>query len=353
MKMIAMLGTRNDTMGGVSAVINVYASAGLFNRQPIEYIATHMDGGRIAKLSILARAAFRFWGLLVRGRVALVHVHVASRASFWRKSLLMLPAFLLGIPVILHLHGAEFALFYEKECGSIRKQIVCSVFNKASRVVVLSSVWKSWVQGISRNPHVVVIYNPVLLPVKHSWDTRKHGEVLFLGRLGKRKGTYDLLEAAARLARNQPQFRLLLGGDGELDQVWARAIELHIADKVELLGWIREVNKERYLASAMIFALPSYNEGLPMSVLEAMAAGLPVISTPVGGIPEAVTDGIEGFLVEPGDVSALANRLEQLLSNPELAEHMGKAARRKIETAFSAETILPQLEKLYTELGVA
>lgn len=340
-------------MGGVSAVVNVYASAGLFNRHPIEYIATHVDGGRAAKLNILARAAFRFWGLLVRGRVGLVHVHVASRASFWRKSLLMLPAFFMGIPVILHLHGAEFALFYEKECGGIRKRIVCCVFNKASRVVVLSSVWKNWVQGISRNPHVVVIYNPVLLPTKHSWDTRKHGEVLFLGRLGKRKGTYDLLEAAARITENHPQLRLLLGGDGELDQVWARAIELNIADKVELLGWIREVNKERHLGSAMIFVLPSYNEGLPMSVLEAMAAGLPVISTTVGGIPEAVTDGIEGFLVEPGDVSALANRLEQLLSNPGLAEHMGKAARRKIETAFSSETILPKLEKLYTELGVA
>jgi glycosyltransferase involved in cell wall biosynthesis len=103
----------------------------------------------------------------------------------------------------------------------------------------------------------------------------------------------------------------------------------------------------------MLYALPSYNEGLPMSVLEAMAAGLPVLATPVGGIPEAVSDGVEGFLVAPGDVAALAARLAQLLQDDGLAQRMGAAARRKVETTFSSQAVLPHVEKMYQELGFA
>ncbi len=105
------------------------------------------------------------------------------------------------------------------------------------------------------------------------------------------------------------------------------------------------------MQAARIYLLPSYNEGLPMSVLEAMAAGLPVITTPVGGIPEAVTDGVEGFLVQPGDVDALAGRLAQLLRDDALTQQMGAAARRKIEQTFSAEAILPHIDALYAGLG--
>jgi len=89
---------------------------------------------------------------------------------------------------------------------------------------------------------------------------------------------------------------------------------------------------------------------LPMSILEAMAHGLPVVATSVGGIPEAVSDGVEGFLVPPGDVAALEDRLQRLLSNKALRRQMGEAARRKVERLFSAEVVVPQLEALYSEL---
>jgi glycosyltransferase involved in cell wall biosynthesis len=305
------------------------------------------------KFGEFLRAFAKFMWLLLGGHIQLLHVHVSSRASFWRKSFFLFPAFLSGLPTVLHLHGSEFAIFFEKECGDLRKRIVQYVFNRVSRVVVLSSAWKIWVQGICTNPNVKAIYNPAMLTAGSTpWVQRKQGTVLFLGRLGTRKGTYDLLDAVAQLVVKHPQLKLLLGGDGELDQVRIRANELGISGNIELLGWLRGDEKDQYLQSAMIYALPSYNEGLPMSILEAMAAGLPIVSTPIGGIPEAVADGLEGFLVEPGDVAALANRLDRLLSEPGLAEGMGAAARRKVETSFSAEVILPQVEAVYRELGV-
>ncbi|MYM98841.1 glycosyltransferase family 4 protein [Duganella vulcania] len=352
MKKIVMLGTRFDTMGGISAVVNVYRAAGLFQRFPIVYLDTHCDGGAGAKLQLLLRTWCRFFVLLLSGQIGLLHVHVSRRASFWRKALFFLPAFLFRVPAVLHLHSGAFHEFYERECGSAGRWLVRLVFDRAAQVIVLSQTWRRWAATITANPNVHAIYNPVLMPAATAeWDARVAGQTLFFGRLGKNKGSYDLLEAAGRLAPRFPQLRLRMGGDGELAEVAARAGELGIAPQVELLGWVRGADKEHALASATLYVLPSYSEGLPMSVLEAMAAGLPVLTTPVGGIPEAVGDGVEGFLIAPGDVAALALRWEQLLSDPELARRMGQAARHKIATTFSAEAILPQLEQLYRDMG--
>lgn len=351
-KSIFMLGTRFDTMGGVSSVVNIYRATRMIDRFSIIYIPTHCDGSPFAKLKLMLTAYVRFLSMLFVGRVGLLHVHTASRASFWRKSIFLLTAFVFGVPTILHLHGAEFHVFYEKECGNLRKRFIRYIFNKVNRVVVLSVTWKVWVQGISDNPHVEAIYNPVILPkIAYDWKARKRGTVLFLGRLGERKGCYDLLGAAAKVVTLHPELQLLLGGDGELKQVRSRAGELGVGNKVELLGWVKGADKELHLFNAMIYALPSYNEGLPMSLLEAMAAGLPILSTPIGGIPEAITDGVEGFLIEPGDIDGLADRLSRLLDDPDLAQRMGEAARRKVATTFSADVVLPQIEQLYIELG--
>ncbi|HEU4851424.1 MAG TPA: glycosyltransferase family 4 protein [Telluria sp.] len=351
MKKIVMIGTGLDTMGGIAAVVNVYASSGMFQRFPVHYIKSHCDGSRFDKLRAMLGGYLRYLGMLLTGQVGLVHVHVASRASFWRKSVFFLLSFLFRKPAVLHLHGGEFAIFYGQESGPLQRRFISWVFDRAAHVVVLSAKWKEWVQSISRNPNVDVISNPVIMPeTVAAWESRRGTQVLCLGRLNKGKGSYDLLEAVASLNPTTP-IELYLGGDGELDKVQARARELGIADRVHVLGWVRDEAKARELAHASIFVLPSYNEGLPMSVLEAMAAGLPVVSTPVGGIPEAVHDGVEGFLVTPGDVPALADRLRRLATDAELARSMGAAARRKVESDYCAQAVVPRIEKIYTDLG--
>jgi glycosyltransferase involved in cell wall biosynthesis len=351
MKKIVMIGTGFDTMGGIASVINVYRNSGLFRRFPILYIATHSDGSNLVKISIMLKAFSRYFWLLLNGRAGLLHVHVASRWSFWRKSPFILISFWFRIPVILHLHGAEFKVFYEIECGVRLKRFIRYVFENVDRVVVLSFAWKNWVKTISISNNAVVIYNPVILKTHTAWSERSSFDALFLGRLGRRKGVYDLLDATAKIAILYPQFRLFLGGDGELEQARVHADALNIGDKVSFLGWIQDHEKERHFSKAMLYVLPSYNEGLPMGLLEAMAEGIPILSTPIGGIPEAVTDGMEGFLIEPGDVVAMADRISRFLDDPELASRMGAAARRKAQTTFSVDVVLPQIEKLYIELG--
>jgi glycosyltransferase involved in cell wall biosynthesis len=347
-----MLGTALDTRGGISSVVRVYQKHGLFGRFGIRYITTHCDGTLFKKL-LAALTAMSSFAVAILWRPALIHIHVASRASFWRKAPFFVLAFLLRIPAVLHLHGAEFAVFYDRECGPVRQRAVRFVFDRCHRVVVLSGACKDWARKMCCNPNIVTIYNPVMVPTEITmWAQRTSGIVLFLGRLGRRKGTYDLLMVAGQLVAARPYLRVLLGGDGELELVRARALELGIADHVELLGWVRGEDKERLLAAAVLYVLPSYNEGLPVSVLEAMAAGLPIVSTPVGGIPEAVTDGVEGYLVEPGNVQALADRMDRLLGDQDLAMRMGESARRKVELVFSANAVVPQVEAMYLDLGL-
>ena len=346
-----MVGTRRDTMGGIAAVINVYAAAGLFERFPVCYLASHRDGGAAAKLRTFLGALLRFAWMLLRGRVALLHVHTASRASFWRKSLFLTLAWVAKVPAVLHLHGGEFRIFYGQECGPLRQGFIRWVFNRCARVVVLSEAWRDWVRSISSNPHVDVVRNPVMLPPQVAeWAQRVPGQVLCLGRMNRGKGSYDLLQAVAIAPA---ALNIRFGGDGEADKVRARADELGIGGQVHVLGWVQAADKAQQLDQANVFVLPSYNEGLPMSVLEAMAAGLPVVTTPVGGIPEAVSDGVEGFLVKPGDIEGLAQRLAQLAQDPALARRMGSAARRKVETTFAASAVVPRIEQIYLDLGCA
>lgn len=348
-----MIGTDPHTQGGISTVVNVLRDAGLFDRCGIEYIATHRDGDRRAKLAQLVANWPRFMARLLTGRIALLHSHTSSRASFWRKCLFIVPALLVRVPVVLHLHGAEFQVFYNQECSSPTRRFIRGVFERVSRVVVLSESWGQWVGAEFPAARVSVIVNPVHLPLLAASGQRKDGALLFLGRLGRRKGVYDLLHAVANVVPRNPGLRVLLGGDGELEEVQAQAQSLGIGQHVELLGWVRGEDKLRLLGEAGVYVLPSYHEGLPMSVLEAMAHGMPVVSTPVGGIPEAVRDGVEGFLVAPGDVVALSDRLERLLADPGLRGSMGAAARRRAESEFGVAGIVERWVELYRELGVA
>jgi glycosyltransferase involved in cell wall biosynthesis len=225
------------------------------------------------------------------------------------------------------------------------------VFERCTRVVVLSDAWRDWVEAMAPGATVEVIYNPVCVPALADECGRQPDRVLFMGRLGQRKGTPELMAAGGELARRGRRFAFWLGGDGDAQGTLRQANDAGIAAQVKLLGWVTGSDKQTLLDESAIYCLPSHNEGLPMSILEAMASGLPVVSTRVGGIPEAVTDGVHGRVIEAGDVPALAAALDELLVQPELARRMGLAARQRVIDEFSAEAILPRLSLLYRSLS--
>ncbi len=174
--------------------------------------------------------------------------------------------------------------------------------------------------------------------------------VLYAGRLRTRKAVAVLLEAVARARREVPGIALELVGDGEQrPALRAQAERLGIAGAVRFVGAVPRAEMARRLAAADLFCLPSLYEGLPLAILEAMAAGLPVVATAVAGVPEAVDDGTTGLLVPPEDADALARALAALAADPERRRRMGEAGRRKLERDFA----IPRVAAAYLELWQA
>lgn len=338
--------------GGMRSVVEGYRDDGLFEAHDVRLIETHREGSVLVRLAVATRALWQLLGaLLVTPRPRCVHLHVAMYGSFWRKHVYAVVAKLAGVPVLTHLHGSEFEKFHSSS-GAMGRRLIALLLELSDCVLVLSDSWAQVVRRIAPKAHVRVLRNYVRVPAPAA--PRKEGEavvVLFLGQIGHRKGVYDLIEAARLLKQRGVAFQLLLGGNGELDKAAALIRAADVGDRVELLGWVAGDDKRRALEQADIYVLPSYNEGLPMSLLEAMARGVPVVSTVVGGIPELIEDGVTGRLVMPGDVERLAQALQGLIEDPEARRTAGARARDTVTERYSDTVVLPQLRAVYQEFA--
>lgn len=299
------------------------------------------------------------WGLLWRIRAALrgtraqiVHIHTCSGFSFWRDSLHMVLARGMGRKVIWHIHGGFFDRFI-----SSMSWIARAWYRRALRmsraVIVLSEDWRRRLEPTASGVSWRIVLNGVPVRPEIPSHAGSNASFLFVGNLGEQKGPADLIQAFARIKKNGlPATVTLMGGEtapGQRAALEALATQLGCRDSVALPGMLTGQQKEAALLSANCFVLPSRAEGLPMAMLEAMACGLPVISTTVGAIPEVITDGVEGFLVEPGDVDALAERILQLEGNAELRQRMGLAGRRRVELSYSVDRMVESIVRVYQE----
>ncbi len=340
-----MLGAAAETRGSIASVVQAYRAGGLMKRWPIDYLSTHGDAGPAANLGLALKAVRDFGYLLGLHRRVAVHVHTAAGGHFRRDALFMSAALAAGCPLIVHLHGTGFERLNERALQRFFLQ-------RAACVAVPSESMRSWVRGVARNARVVCVPNPVSA-AKENASLTKPNLILFLGRMEAAKGIFDLLQAVAALRSAVPDVRLACAGDGDRLAVARFAERLGIADAVKFTGWVGPSGKRALLENAAVFALPSYEEALPMSLLEAMGAGVPPVVSPVGGIPEAVVDGVSGFLVAPGDVASLERLLRKLLLDRALAARIGGAARETVALRFSPERALPVLEEIYRDVGVA
>lgn len=337
--------------GGMRSVVEGYRNDGVFERWNVLLISPHVEAGLLKRLATAALAMFQFFGLLIRRRVGLVHCHAAMKGSFWRKSLFALLARALGVPVIFHLHGSEMKTFVSRQ-PKIARRLIAWVLSRQSVVVVLSQSWADYVLSISPEARVQILPNYVSLPdlsTKYEPIANKV-RLLFLGLVGTRKGVYDLLPAFQKAFGSCNGLELTIGGNGEVERAQALAQELGVAEHVCFAGWVSGDDKLRLLQEADIYVLPSYNEGLPVSILEAMSWGVPVISTRVGGIPELINQGQDGLLIDAGDCEGLAKAILQLAESASVRRAMGATARNRVVTGFSKAVVLPELESLYAGL---
>jgi len=345
-----MVGTALEGRGGVAAVVAMLRSQGLFEREGVRYVATHGAGGRAAKALHALAGIVRAIGLCLVGR-PLVHVHAASHASFVRKSIVLLAARLAGCKTIYHLHGGGFRCFVQEESGTVMRRWIRHTLEASSLVIALSEGWAQAVRGFAPRARVAVLPNAVALPSLPPRENEVPERILFLGRIEAGKGVFELLAAAAQLAPAFPALRLVFGGEGDLAGLRRRAAALGIAERIECPGWLDGAGVAAELAKASVFCLPSHAEGLPMAMLEAMAAARAVVATRVGGIPDTLRDGDNGLLVAPRDDEALAGALATLMGDRALRERLANRARASIEQHYSTEVVCGQLSAIYRELA--
>ena len=339
-----MLSTRSR--GGMRSVVEAYRKAGLLERRQVRVLYTHDEGTLAHRIAVALLALLQFLLLLLRGQVTLVHAHISMKGSFWRKGVFIELAGLFGVPVIGHLHGSDFEGFVINLPAWLRR-IVKMRLEGMAVILVLGESWRRFVLSVAPAARVVVLPNSVPIPAMQAAHAERDViELLFLGIVGHRKGVYDLLQAFSIVQSHRPNLRLTIAGNGEIEKARLSAAALGILDFVTFSGWIDGEAKNKLLEHSDIYVLPSYNEGLPVSILEAMSWGLPVISTDVGAIAELVRHDVDGLIVAAGAPDQLAKALLQLANSRELRLRMGKSGRQRVAATFSEDVVLPRLEWL-------
>ena len=280
--------------------------------------------------------------------IKIVHIHGASRKSFVRKSIIIRFAKLMRRKVIFHCHGGEFKS-YVAEVGESK---VLNVLSKCDAIVVLSQKWVDYFKGDLGQKNVFVINN-IVEPAQlfdENLKPTKELKLLFLGAISNNKGIFDLLDV---IATNKAEFigriKLYIGGNGEVERLQSIISQTQLGEVVEYVGWVTGEDKNRLLKDCDIVMLPSYIEGLPITLLEAMAYAKPSITTNVGGIPEIIESGKNGVIITPGDKDALYDAIRLFVDNPKLiAEYGAEGLSRVVD--FYPESVKNQLENLYKQL---
>ncbi len=352
-KGVAVIGTR--ARGGIRAVIENHIQSGVYEGYQHYYIPSH-DEVSVGKRLVLAVAAlFTLLSLILRDKISICHFHGSMNASIYRKALYIFICRLFGIKTVFHLHGSEFAKTYEK-AGHFYRHFVHYVLNRSESIFVLSSYWKSYIESISSNPNIWIVNNfpsPVFEKLYHHREFSHKGviKLLFLGYIGQRKGIYDLVEAVELLkASNISGFKITVGGNGEIDTLRSLITDKGLDDYFNIVGWVSGEQKFNLLKESHLLLLPSHNEGLPIAILEALSAGVAVLSTRVGGIPDAIRDEDYGVLVEPGKPAALAKAIDRYLSTEDMIENVVHNGRALYENFYSAKINVKLIRQIFNGL---
>ena len=284
----------------------------------------------------------------------IVHIHTCSGFSFYRSAVDLIVAGSVDCRTVLHIHGAKFDAFFEGE-PAYRRRLIRWILQGADRVIALSEGWRDKLHRMAPRARIEVVENAVEAPSVPCNDNQS-GTVRFvvLARMDTWKGIDDLLSACMTLRSESVGFELVLAGPpgsaGDAVTLPRKIRAMDLSKLVRYIGPVQGRRKEELLAGADVYVQASRNEGLPISLLEALAWRLPVVATRVGAVPEVITDGREGVLVPPGRPECLAAAMRSLIEDPCRREQMAGAAKELSERRFGISRFRDDLLRLYDGL---
>lgn len=346
-KKILYLGVSKKTKGGMTAVLVSYSKY----IDSMRFIPTWRLGNKLVKSWYALQAIIRTTLVLAFDRrIKIVHIHGAANASFDRCRMFLKLAKRFGKKVILHEHAADFVEYYE---GSSNKQEITDTLNQFDCLIVLSQSWKEYYSSIGMDKNKIYVLNnivspPELRPNAKTNDDKLH--LMYMGEISNRKGAFDLLKAVVDHTEEfKDKLLLRMGGNVVDGDIKTYIKDNGLQDFVSYEGWIAGEKKIECLNWEDVYILPSYNEGLPIAILEAMAYHHPVISTPVGGIPEVLQEGYNGSLVKPGDTEEIAKAIISYINHPDIIKHQGENSYNAVQPFFP-ESVFFSLKQIYQKL---
>lgn len=345
---ILMVGNDESVKGGITTVINQFKRFNWKdNNIEFKFIPTYIDKVSILKVLFFAVSYIKIFIYCLFKRPNIVHIHMSYKGSFTRAFVIQKLSLFFRIKTIVHLHGSEFKMWYDS-CSDKKKNKIHRFIAKCTCFIVLGERWYKVIKKIVPTANVVILNNSINLPHKKA-RYNENKTLLFLGVLIKRKGVHDLIKALRMISDNN--YQLLIAGVGEEEDNLRKMVsEYNLNDKVKFLGWVDINQKEDLLLKAQFMVLPSYNEGLPMSILEAMSYGIPILSTMVGDIPSVVENGCNGYLYNPGDIKSLSNYLNKAISmSNKLWSNMSEKSKKTVENSYSEDKYFSKMIDIYTE----
>jgi glycosyltransferase involved in cell wall biosynthesis len=349
---VVMLGDSLTQSGGITTLQNLiikYAAPDL----NIDHIATRDEGLIVYRFIVFVRAIWLLIWRLMFKKTDLIHIHISDGGSIFRKAIIAIIAFLFHKPVLMHTNGFKFHLDYDNSPKFVQ-QIMQWVFSRCNGWIAVTNIWQDfYTSSLGLDPQkVFILFNPTEIPPEIPNRVNSPNiKIAFLGRIGDRKGTFDLIHAFAKLPENfKNSTQLLVAGSGEIDRARQLTESLSVTKQITFLGLIDSQARNLLLEQVDIYVLPTYNEGLPLALLEAMSWGLPVITTPVSGIPEIVNDTENGLLVNPGEIQQLTDAMKLLIENEDLRLSLGKAARKTAEELVDVKKFSNRLAEIYQKV---
>ena len=356
---VLMVGCDLSSRGGIASVVKAYHSAWIDNPNGIDLrllkTSYYKDKSILFEMYMAAKAIVLLLHNLLFLRPHIIHIHSSAYISFYRKSVFILLSRLFMRPVILHLHSSQFDDFFLSS-SRLRRWWLRIIFSMVSRVVVLCEEWKLNLVRVYGLDNVIKMINPVVLDGAKNIVHRNQNDdrllVLFMGFLIENKGIRDIIKIADCLMTRSSPVKLIIAGKGELQKELEDAIEEKgLKDVLEFAGWLDGDVKNNMLDSANVFLLPSYNEGMPIAILEAMNHGLAIVSTNIAGIPEEVEKGVNGYLLAPGDVNGFCQVLHEMAINRDLVKSMGVESKALVGR-FDSRVVFMEVVNLYRSLLV-
>ena len=349
---VLMIGNHPSNKGGMTSVIN-QIKAYNWEKKGVDLscVPTIIHGNPVKKICFFAVSYLKILFRFVTAKPDILHMHMSYKGSFSRKNAIHKLCRLFKVKDIIHLHGSEFEKWFN-EIDDGKKNKVKRLLSECDSFIVLGEGWKRIVQNIEPSAKVTVLSNGIAIPDDTVQWNENQCQLLFLGVLISRKGIPDLIKAVSVIRdKKNNNIKCVIAGSGEEEENLKKQVkEAKLEDFISFAGWIEGAKKRKLILDSQILVSPSYNEGLPISILEAASFGMPVISSDVGDVSSVVHDGVNGYLFSPGDVNALATAIEKTAVKDTFIR-MSRESKQIVEESFSIDSFYRKLLDIYRSLG--